>query len=98
MARLTPRSASVHVSVQHVGLPLQQLRHTAPGHLRGLFLQFGVLGRTAAAPLTSIADGNKKLLDHSGDPETPGSRTMASEVYRTPETTAGRCVKVQDLD
>ncbi|KAG2529214.1 hypothetical protein JM18_001728 [Phytophthora kernoviae] len=32
----------------------------------------------AAAPLTSIADGDKKLLDHRGGPETPGIKSSIS--------------------
>lgn len=33
---------------------------------------------TSAAPLTSITDGDKKLLDHRGGPETPGIKTSVS--------------------
>ncbi|KAG6577845.1 Cation-transporting ATPase [Phytophthora cinnamomi] len=32
----------------------------------------------ATAPLTSIADGDKKLLDHRGGPETPGIKTSVT--------------------
>ncbi|KAG7376334.1 hypothetical protein PHYPSEUDO_013718 [Phytophthora pseudosyringae] len=32
----------------------------------------------SAAPLMSIADGDKKLLDHRGGPETPGIKTSAT--------------------
>jgi predicted P-type ATPase len=32
----------------------------------------------SAAPLTSIADGGKKLLDHRGGPETPGIKTSVT--------------------